>query len=487
MPTKTKPKQPPKVAALQQEVVNVPLGKLKPYRKNPRRGNVDAIAESLFATGQFRPILVQQSTMEILAGNHTWRGAQKLNDIATGKEGKPTWLVRAEGKLNRGVVPWPTIAVVYIDCDDKTAERIVIADNRTSDLGGYDAQVLRELLDDIGDSTGTGYSDRELNLIIGTGDEAAADMAKVFAKMEKDTEPKFDVTTLLRGMDEEEVPQMDDGSLQVKKKGPIREPEPFSESEDELPGIIQLDDEKQLPRVGQWDFPPLRQDMMIEELPEQLEAWAGSATRDLDYDGHWLYNYGVDSTSGMKDVSKVVLAFYCWDEYFDTWWWNLGTLTTKVINSGIKQAIYPNFTQGGGMPRAEALYQMYKSKHIGRFLQEAGIQVMPDLECVHEPTFLQIMRETTPKRLPWASIQVQNLVGASETGKGATKDDVDKWKHEMLELYELMKPENLLVYGNDNGFQMFDDLKLKCGKKYVVTRVAKLSEKAKGRKKKTTL
>ena len=50
------------------ETVLVQVSELKGYDKNPRRGNVKAIAESLEINKQYRPIVVQKSTKKILAG-----------------------------------------------------------------------------------------------------------------------------------------------------------------------------------------------------------------------------------------------------------------------------------------------------------------------------------------------------------------------------------------------------------------------------------
>jgi ParB-like nuclease domain len=53
------------------ETRTVPIGDLTHYRKNPRRGDIEAIKESLRANGQYRPIVARRQTLEVLAGNHT--------------------------------------------------------------------------------------------------------------------------------------------------------------------------------------------------------------------------------------------------------------------------------------------------------------------------------------------------------------------------------------------------------------------------------
>lgn len=114
----------------------VPIGDLTRYYRNPRRGDVAAVAESLRVHGQFKPIVVNCGTLtgrpnEILAGNHTWDAAQ--------------------------VRGWDQIAVSWVDVDDDDAAKVVIVDNRTSDLAGYDTELLADILSGLPDLDGTGY------------------------------------------------------------------------------------------------------------------------------------------------------------------------------------------------------------------------------------------------------------------------------------------------------------------------------------------
>jgi site-specific DNA-methyltransferase (adenine-specific) len=114
----------------------VPVADLKHYRRNPRRGDVDAIADSLQAHGQYRPVVVNRRTGEVLAGNHTLRAARQLG--------------------------WDKIAATYVDVDDDEAARIVLVDNRTNDIAAYDDSELVALLEDLPDLDGTGYDEDAL-------------------------------------------------------------------------------------------------------------------------------------------------------------------------------------------------------------------------------------------------------------------------------------------------------------------------------------
>jgi site-specific DNA-methyltransferase (adenine-specific) len=122
------------------QVYDILVSALKPYGKNPRVGNVAAIAESLKLNGQFRPIVVRKETQEILAGNHTWKAASALG--------------------------WTHVKVTFVEnITDEQAKKIVLADNRYGDLGGYNNEILAELLNSLPTLDGTGYDDAYLELI----------------------------------------------------------------------------------------------------------------------------------------------------------------------------------------------------------------------------------------------------------------------------------------------------------------------------------
>jgi len=123
------------------------VAELKPHPENPRRGDVEAIAESLSAHGQYRPITVQKSTGFVLAGNHTLAAAASLG--------------------------WDEVAVVVVDVDDEQARRILLVDNRTADMGSYDDDALVSLLQSLEDLGGTGYTFEDI---------PSLDMAEVEAK-----------------------------------------------------------------------------------------------------------------------------------------------------------------------------------------------------------------------------------------------------------------------------------------------------------------
>jgi len=118
------------------QVESVPIGSLSSYPLNPRRGDIEAIAQSLKAHGQYRPIVVQYGSNLILAGNHTYKAAKKLG--------------------------WKKIKVTYIDVPEERARQIVLADNRLTDLATYNEPMLKNLLISLPDLSGTGFTEADV-------------------------------------------------------------------------------------------------------------------------------------------------------------------------------------------------------------------------------------------------------------------------------------------------------------------------------------
>jgi len=113
---------------------------VKPHPRNARNGDVDAIKESMLINGVYRPVYAQRSSGYALAGNHS-----HLAMVELGAEEVP---------------------VIWLDVSDEQALRILIADNRSADLGMYDDGLMVQLLDELNATPvsllGTGYAEDDL-------------------------------------------------------------------------------------------------------------------------------------------------------------------------------------------------------------------------------------------------------------------------------------------------------------------------------------
>lgn len=146
----------------------VSLDKLEPHPDNPRKGDLDAISKSIAANGFYGVLVVQKSTGRILIGNHRYQAA------------------KSEGLKQ--------LPVVWVDCDDRAALKLLLSDNKSSDLAGYSEEALAQILLEAraaGDLEGTGYTETDLAQIFKSmGDAILNAQAEEIAEAEvEESEP----------------------------------------------------------------------------------------------------------------------------------------------------------------------------------------------------------------------------------------------------------------------------------------------------------
>jgi hypothetical protein len=104
----------------------VPLNKLTPLVGNPRVGNVDAIAASYREFGQLKPVVVHANdddTYTVIAGNHQVQAVRSLG--------------------------WSHIAAVQMVDDEEHAVAFALVDNRVTELGRTDHELLHDMLGEV--------------------------------------------------------------------------------------------------------------------------------------------------------------------------------------------------------------------------------------------------------------------------------------------------------------------------------------------------
>lgn len=120
-----------------------PIDSFVKWPGNPRQGDVGALAESFRRFGQQKPVVVQESTKQVAAGNHAIDSMMALR--------------------------WSHAAGVYSPLSDEDARAYLIADNRTAELGTYDDELLGAMLERLareGNLAGTGYDGDDVDAFL---------------------------------------------------------------------------------------------------------------------------------------------------------------------------------------------------------------------------------------------------------------------------------------------------------------------------------
>lgn len=132
------------VAILNQEVEMVSPADVETHPDNPRQGDLKALVDSFRTNGFYGTVVVQKSTRYVLAGNHRVLAARKAR--------------------------MKKIPVMWVDVDDELAKRILVADNRMSDLATYNTESLAGLLEVLAGTEvglqGLGYTETDLNALL---------------------------------------------------------------------------------------------------------------------------------------------------------------------------------------------------------------------------------------------------------------------------------------------------------------------------------
>ena len=126
-------------------VQTVSVSELQTHPHNPRRGDLSSLGESIDVNGFYGAIVAQKSTGHILAGNHRYLAAKQKNAAF--------------------------LPVIWLDVDDDQAKKILLADNRTSDLAVYDEEELSALLQSLESLDGTGYTEDDLDALMGDDED----------------------------------------------------------------------------------------------------------------------------------------------------------------------------------------------------------------------------------------------------------------------------------------------------------------------------
>lgn len=438
----------------------LPIDSVSPYPDNPNIGGAEeAIDESLDANGLYRAILIQKSTNFILAGNHTWEQ------------------LKLKGATEVGCT--------ILDVDDTEARRIVIGDNEISKLARTSAKIQAKLIAELPDHLGTGISEEDFDLMRRMEQSA-------MEEMEETTETGLLAEVHRQAMGGIDAPEGEDDDDREVIGGEEHEPPAgpeFDEVSEDLAGMFQLKDDTMFESKHWLGIPPLRPDMMCTELPDNLTVWAGSATAHMDDPTiNWFYNYGVDSTSGMKQpLDHILMAFYTHDDYFECWWDNPVKYVSRLLNSKITTAVAPNFSQYTNEPYMINLWNLYRSRWVARYMQEAGIKIIPDLRwrggADANEYIDKYMAYGLPSEVPIASIELQTSVLADEAIADKAADEIE---------YAVKKcnVKHLIVYAGKPGNELMKQkVVLPKGStwEWLPNRSIPLAEKAKTRQKKTTI
>lgn len=415
-----------------EQSVLIDIDTVTPYGKNPRKGDLDAIRESIRENGFFAPIIVQKSTGTILAGNHRWRAAKE------------------EG--------YKQISAVYVDVDDDKAKKIVLADNRTNDLASYNTEVLTEILASLPTPVGTGYDDDAVRaLMAGMQDkdrDLVAEVVRPPVRVDfeaSDDDGDWDLDSNIKAQKERHDRRFgDEGNQSVVPANSDAEALRVAESIASLQMQFEQWQDKLWESSNYWGVPDLRSDMLLDVLPDPLDTWGGEDATPDDGVTTWIWNTGVAASKGLP-WDRAIVSFFTYDTKFDSWFDQPAFQVARMIHNGCKRAIVPDTSFWVDDTRFHHLSAAYNAQWLARFMQECGVKVIPrfmwcDLESI------KVGRLGIPHKPPIAATCIQ-AIDKKEADKQMTPEGLRLFVKEV-------QPEALIVYGGGTAKKVVEQAHL---------------------------
>jgi len=127
-----------------QRFATVKVTEVQPHPRNPRKGDTEVITDSIEENGFYGALVVQEGTGNILVGSHRWQSARMA-----------------------GIEELPAL---LLDVDEERARKIMLADNRTSDMAKWDeaglVDLLREMVPNPRGLAGSGFTEAALMKLV---------------------------------------------------------------------------------------------------------------------------------------------------------------------------------------------------------------------------------------------------------------------------------------------------------------------------------
>lgn len=364
--------------------------KLKPDPRNTRTHSdeqIESLKRSLIEYGWTNPAILHHR--KVTAGHGRQRAFLGLMNGEVPKDMRRQWKENGEKVLGTDGYNIPCIH--RDDMTESQRRSYVIADNRLAELAGWDADLLKD----------------ELNQLL------ALD--------------KVDIS----------VTGFDMSFLDIAAAGESGAAKQNAE-------VMQASDDVDFPEDGgMYGFTELRKDRILDlSRVKAIATWAGrgSETRGAK---HWFYNHNSDSQVDL-DWTKVLLGFYVDDVRFEAWWSETEKYAEWAKKAKLWGMVGPNYSTYLEWPLALRTYNIYRSRWVTRYMQEAGINVIPDFTAQAEE----------------AEDAARGLKGLGVVSVQAHQSyDYKKYRDAKAEVLKVLvkvaKPETLILYAPADRLRMF--------------------------------
>ena len=223
--------------------------------------------------------------------------------------------------------------------------------------------------------------------------------------------------------------------------------EKIEDVSEQLPGAMALKVDMEFVSNLPWNIPELKADMLA-GVPPNLKTWAGPDATPDDGKSYYMWNWRTDSLKG-SPKDRLMIGFYTDDCRFEQVWGQPDKYVSQMLNLGVSVALTPNFSLWSDQAEAIHLWATYKTRWLGRYMQEAGIAVIPDVNWASEESF-KFCLLGIPKNPPAIAVQLQTV---------KTDEEIRAAIYGVKRAIKELNPQAIIVYGHKCAVKIMDEVK----------------------------
>ncbi len=210
---------------------------------------------------------------------------------------------------------------------------------------------------------------------------------------------------------------------------------------------------------SKYGIPEIRADRLSKEMPSRCYV------RRIDGDEAQKNSILFDRVDAWpKNAQDCILGYYTDDDRFEQVWTNSVKYLEKVKKHNIKNMITPNFSAFDDFPFAVKIWQLYRSRWVARYWQEAGINIIPDIWMTSLEEKQSIVYEGLPEKIPVAAVQIRTNT--------KSKDILKSYIQRLKTYLENVNVECLVIYTSNKNYDLIKNVVPKIHKgniKYVTS------------------
>lgn len=230
------------------------------------------------------------------------------------------------------------------------------------------------------------------------------------------------------------------------------------EIEEEHSGNIvhaELVDEVIFPSSNMFGIPDLRKDRLCNRPP--TDVWDKTADTITPHT-LFCYSAGPRNIPSPEKRKGGFLSFFCEDFRFEKCWSDTPEFTEWLVPQKFTGVCVPDFSTWTDWPLAVRLHQLYKSRWVARYWQEAGVDIIPIVQSIgltewdsadhmEEALTTELCLHSIPQPCPVLATEARNSSGAA--------DYWTSWINLHKLALDIVKPDYLVIYGGRESAKNF--------------------------------